>query len=116
MPSTKPDKPAPITFNVDTWDGDGVTREPFTLALGGKPFTFTPTQELPWVALSDAQELVNTRGEVRPLLRLALGDQFDAFVEASAKLPTRALGEVIARYLRHGGAASPGEPGASSSS
>lgn len=116
MPA-KNDKPARITFNVDTWDGDGVTREPFSIALGGKPYTFTPTQELPWVELSDAQELVNTRGEVRPLLRLALGEAYEAFVEAAANLPTRTLGEIITRYLRHGGVAvAPGEPAASSSS
>lgn len=108
------DKPR-VTFNVDTWEGDGATREPSVQVTGGRPFTWADPQSLPWQALDEAQDALN-RGNVRPMLRLALGDQYDAFLDASRELPARHLGELITRWQRGNGVTQAGEPAASSTS
>ena len=107
MPNDKPR----VSLNLDTIEREGERREPFVIAVGGKPLTLADPSDLDWRELTAAQ-LQADRQDFRPLLQLALGDD----VAALDGLPAWKIGRLLTSWQQHNGVTAGPEANASAGS
>lgn len=96
-----PDKPAPISLNLDTLEREG-DPGPFVLVLGGNRIMFSDAMELDWQLLVQAMQNPLT------FFKLVLSaDDQSAFL--GTPLPTWKLRKVMDAYREHYGLVEPPE-------
>lgn len=99
-----PDKPAPISLNLDSLEREGAPG-PFVVVLGGDRYEFTDAQEIDW------QELQSVLTDPATFFRKVLpGEQGKKFL--AQKIATFKLRKLMDAYREHFGLVEPGEAAA----